>query len=38
MDRELIAFIAIAVVWAVFFGFILKGRFNKARKLAPKKP
>jgi len=32
MDRELIAFIAIGIVWAVFFGFVIKGRLNKARR------
>jgi len=36
MDREAIAFAVIAVIWAVFFGFIIKGRFNKARKLVKK--
>jgi hypothetical protein len=31
MDRETIAASFIVVIWVVFFGFIIKGRINKAR-------
>lgn len=37
MDREQIAFAIIAAIWVVFFGAIITGRLNKARKLAAKK-